>query len=1415
MTVRLGSWLLRFVTVLLAVLVAVFGGLQTAAAKRWLADRAGDLASTPGQHITFEGLAGIVPMTMSIARLEVADATGTWLTAEAIDLRWSPVALLGEVLQVDRLTVARIPVPSETGTMSEAVLPVLPALPIGVDWRALSVREVHVDPAVYGEAAILALSGKMQARAAGATIDLALEIARLDDSPGNAKLRLVYHPQNKSFDLDLDVNEPGGRIAASLLGGGGEPLPLAVKISGQGQLAHWHGTVSMEVGPDAKVDGTVALALDPNGAVGFDVQSTAVIDTLVPLGWRSAAAGTLRLNARGIWADNQLDLETASLTNAEMRITAAGAIDLDSLSLGLTINARVAELNRYSALIGTELAGALAIDGTLTGPILQPTAVLDLTVDQFVEPGVTAARLKGRASILFDAPLTTPATRVAFNSTGSLDGLQLADIGPANNAAIPTRIDWQAEGRVALDGSVIELPRVVLAGPGIAVDGDATLGLATGVTMQAGVTLTIADLSRFSAITGLDWQGRGTADATITITPSGTIRIGSAGALSNLVTAIPELDLLLGGVVDFAGEMVVDPNGRVELRNVAAHGAALHLSVNGALGPNGRPDALAFQATLPDLARLSEIAGLPLTGHGQIGGTLSGTLGTPRIELIAGISDVTIGTVRNVAVSSRITVTEMVDRIAGEALVRVWLSGQVIDADGGFALDDTSVRVTDLRLITDGTQITGNVIVPLTGGSVTGQLRGVVADLARAVPPEIMVMQGQAEFDVTLADRAGQQAVQLSAQGSGLRAAGVPGQLKTISIKLDGDLSRLTVDLVGTGEMNGPLRLSAGAVAVIDGSGIDIVFDKLDAEVQGIPLVLRAPARISMAGDTTQVRELDLAIADGRLTATGAIRAGMIDAVATLENLPVGLFLPAAGGRVQARAEISGAAPHPNGNLQVRLTDLRPSEPAAADIPPLDLSADGTWHDGRVDATATLGGLTGARMNARATVSLALDPATLAPVTPPDAPIDVAITGSADLASLSELLPLDAGRVAGRIDIAAQMTGSPFAPALGGTITLRDGLYENSPSGIVIAGLELDLTGTGNEVVLSRLVGSDGGDGRLSGSGQLRVDPQGTMPFNIQIAADEFQVIQQDDATAQASGAVRLSGDLDAARLVGQVMIRPAQIRIPEQLPVDIVTLEVTETGGPNMPPGDAPDKSKSGPMIALDLTVDLPGEIVVVGRGLNSHWNGALHIGGDVDTPVITSGINLVGAELRLLGRTFVLQTGKVTFRGNHPVDPDIAVRATAAVADHSITVDVTGRASQPQIALSSDPPLPEDEVVAFLLFGQSANELTAVQALLIADGVATLKGGSSGGNVFDRLRKTVCVDYLSVKTDENDFANSTLSVGTYLRHNVLLSVEQGLGSHMSRAKVEVELTPNISVETELGATGRSGIAVNMKIDY
>ena len=648
MTVRLGSWLLRFVTVLLAVLVAVFGGLQTAPAKRWLADRAGDLASTPAQHITFEGLAGIVPMAMSIARLEVADATGTWLTAEAIDLRWSPVALLGEVLQVDRLavdrlTVARIPVPSETGTMSEAVLPVLPALPIGVDWRALSVREVHVDPAVYGEAAILALSGKMQARAAGATIDLALEIARLDDSPGNAKLRLVYHPQNQSFDLDLDVNEPGGRIAASLLGGGGgEPLPLAVKISGQGQLAHWHGTVSMEVGPDANVDGTVALALDPNGAVGFDVQSTAVIDTLVPLGWRSTAAGTLRLNARGIWADNQLDLETASLTNAEMRITAAGAIDLDSLSLGLTINARVAELNRHSALIGTELAGALAIDGTLTGPILQPTAVLDLTVDQFVEPGVTAARFKGLASILFDGPLTAPATRVAFNSTGSLDGLQLADIGPASNAAIPTRIDWQAEGWVALDGSVIELPRVVLAGPGIAVDGDATLGLATGVTMQAGVTLTIADLSRFSAITGLDWQGRGTADATITIAPSGTIRIGSAGALSNLVTAIPELDLLLGGVVDFAGEIVVDPNGRVELRNVAAHGAALHLSVNGALGPNGRPDALAFQATLPDLARLSEIARLPLTGHGQIDGTLSGTLGTPRIELIAGISDATI-----------------------------------------------------------------------------------------------------------------------------------------------------------------------------------------------------------------------------------------------------------------------------------------------------------------------------------------------------------------------------------------------------------------------------------------------------------------------------------------------------------------------------------------------------------------------------------------------------------------------------------------------------------------------------------------------------------------------------------------------------------------------------------------------------
>jgi translocation and assembly module TamB len=57
-------------------------------------------------------------------------------------------------------------------------------------------------------------------------------------------------------------------------------------------------------------------------------------------------------------------------------------------------------------------------------------------------------------------------------------------------------------------------------------------------------------------------------------------------------------------------------------------------------------------------------------------------------------------------------------------------------------------------------------------------------------------------------------------------------------------------------------------------------------------------------------------------------------------------------------------------------------------------------------------------------------------------------------------------------------------------------------------------------------------------------------------------------------------------------------------------------------------------------------------------------------------------------------------------------------------------------------------------------------------------------------------------------------VSAGKYVSEGVYLGVDQSV-SGRSTAKVEVEITPSISVETDVGSKGGAGIGLNWKKDY
>jgi autotransporter translocation and assembly factor TamB len=181
------------------------------------------------------------------------------------------------------------------------------------------------------------------------------------------------------------------------------------------------------------------------------------------------------------------------------------------------------------------------------------------------------------------------------------------------------------------------------------------------------------------------------------------------------------------------------------------------------------------------------------------------------------------------------------------------------------------------------------------------------------------------------------------------------------------------------------------------------------------------------------------------------------------------------------------------------------------------------------------------------------------------------------------------------------------------------------------------------------------------------------------------------------------------------------------------------------------------------------------------------------------------------LLDRRFVIREGEIRFVGTSPPTPEINLTAAAEGNGITAIVRLSGAATDPIVAIDSEPTLPTDEILARLLFGRDVSRITPVQGIRLAAAVRQLEGGG-GLDVLTNLRETIGIDTLDIGGDSP--AEAYVSAGKYVAENVFVEVQQSLATGQTKARVEVELTDQINVVTETG-DGMSGVEVEWRYDY
>jgi translocation and assembly module TamB len=249
---------------------------------------------------------------------------------------------------------------------------------------------------------------------------------------------------------------------------------------------------------------------------------------------------------------------------------------------------------------------------------------------------------------------------------------------------------------------------------------------------------------------------------------------------------------------------------------------------------------------------------------------------------------------------------------------------------------------------------------------------------------------------------------------------------------------------------------------------------------------------------------------------------------------------------------------------------------------------------------------------------------------------------------------------------------------------------------------------------------------------------------------------------------------------------------------------------GPSKPATkDSRRKANDAAIVAdLDLAISAPNNVFVRGMGMESELGGNMTLKGTSAAPVTAGAFEMRRGRFDVMGRRLDFTRGKVTLNGT--IDPNLDFIAETKSTDATTKILVSGLASQPQISFASSPELPQDEILARLLFNKSAGSLSAGQAVQVAQTVAQFSGGGPG--VTENMRRSLGVDSLDVGTDGR---GGQVGAAKRLNDRVYVGVRQGTSPGSSKATIDVDITKNIRIQGATGADGGTETGIGAQWDY
>ncbi|MEO3385772.1 translocation/assembly module TamB domain-containing protein [Mesorhizobium sp. CAU 1741] len=1221
----------------------------------------------------------------------------------------------------------------------------------------------------------------------------ALELAASAETSADGFLRRL--------NLDASVDDGTGDPILLPVPGGQTTVQGANLVLSFGESAdeEWSGAITIEelATPDFTASRAtfdlggqarnLDIAAERSVTFGVDGLMSGIIATRADIG--EALGEEISLDVDGSWnAGEPIELANAILSGNGLSVSLQG--DIADLAFNGDLAVEAESIAPFSGMAGRDLQGAIELRAR--GEVRPVSGAFDLTIDSTADE----LRIGIEAADNLLGGITTITGRVARGETG----LVADDLRIGND-----RIELTADGTFASEAADFDY------------------------------ALTLSDLALVTqqAEGRLEASGRASGtDGVITLTtmasvPQGRLagkqlseaRVTFEGTLQDSA-----LDGTLGGdaflegvrVQLAAGIGIADGSQRLTDLDFTAGGAR----ATGALtrGPTGLVDG-ELLVDAPDISTAAALALVEASGAVDARVTLSSTQeGRQNVEAQATVRTFRLDQTAVESAELEATVVDLFNVPAIDGTVRAQgvvaggvnvatLSAEAQSSGGTtqFEADATLDNGAEARAVGTLAPEGNGYRVSLEEASF-GQ--GVVA--ARLLEPASLLVDGDAiDIDALVVDVAGGR---IAADGRIANTIEMTVDVTQLPLSI-ANLVRPDLDLGGTIDAQaeiGGTRDAPDARFTLRGQTITAA-----ALRQAGQSALNVEATGSTSGQRLNI-DASVTSPEGlRASAQGAIPLddGQIALDVDLDAFPLAALNTAVpgqdlGGTISGAASVSGTIAAPQATFDIRGASLRAAPLAAAGIQSLEATAIGRFVDQTVTlSSVSVTGPQGLRLDASGTVPLS------------GGGLSINLNGSAPLTLANQFLADRGTQLSGTVELNGTVSGSLQQPAIRGMASTTGAQVVDPDSNVRLRDINVMASIDGETVTIRSANAALATGGAINASGTISTNAAAGFPADIRVGLDSARYADGDMVVATVSGNLAVSGALLRDPLLsGELNVERAEISVPDNFSGSAAAIDVIHR---NPPPGvrqtlvrarandGTPTPSARPSVLRLNVGINAPARIFVRGRGLDTELGGRLQLTGPVTDIQPVGGFEMIRGRLSILGQRITFEEGTVTLVGD--LDPFLNFVARSGSGDVTVFITVSGRVSELDISFSSQPELPEDEVLAQLIFNRSMSELSAFQIAQLAAAAAELAGGGNT-SLLGSLRNAAGLDDLDIVTDSE--GNAAVRAGRYIQDNIYLGVEAG-AQGTTRGTINLDITEDLKARGSVGSDGDSSVGVFFERDY